>query len=444
MGDPNGGTTGGRSQSPEPRSAGTSRAHHKGIRLGAGAGAAGIGGALFAGATGGSIVGTAESLMSAATDMAAAAGLVLPPALMVSFLYRQSTGKTTKLELSSRDWTDAAQQLHRAAKEITQLVKDIPGEAWTMDDRPLYESHVEDHRQQLDSLGTYCTAVGYSIMGVAWALFTYSVFAMGMAVYLDVLAAAAAVALAATASGVGAVAGGPVYGQCLALAGTALTITAVATGVLASAGTIGAAVLGGGALLTANSQENNGAENAFGALQKAAITGSAGAAANLTQNAANSGINFANRRGEKMMPLAGIDLDADRDIDNTWNVGGGVKGTTPGGAGEGELGYHAKIKDGDLQGQELEIKVKGGPPDVGTVGGGGKIEWDENENLKNKSFTVGAESPKAGVAADYEGTFDQKNDYDAKYNANTPVFNRTDDSFGKKKGDPPPPWDENL
>ncbi|MFI0372949.1 hypothetical protein ACH35V_34240 [Actinomadura sp. 1N219] len=430
MGDPNGGTTGSQNQSPEPRAAAVSNAHSSGAKRGVGAGAAGIGGALIAGKTGGSIVGTAESLMAAATDLAMGAGLRLPPALMVAFLFKESTGKTTKLEATARNWAEAAEQLHQAAKEITQLVKDIPGEAWTMDDRPLYESHVENYRQQLDSLGTYCTAVGHSIMGVAWALFAYSVFAMGMAVYLAALATAATTVVLTI--------------QCVGLAGTALAITGVATGVLISAATVGAAVLGGGALATANSQENNGAENAFSALKKAAITGSAGAAANLTQNVANSGINFANRRGEKMMPLAGIDLDADRDIDNTWNVGGGVKGTTPSGAGEGELGYHAKIKDGNLQGQELEIKGKGGPVDVGAAGGGLKFEWDENENLKNESFNLGAESPKVGVAGDYEGTFDQKNDYDAKYNANTPVFNRTDDNFGKKKEDPPPPWDQNL
>ncbi|MFI0486673.1 hypothetical protein [Actinomadura sp. 9N215] len=453
MGDPSGRPGGNQSQSPAPRSQSqspapraqaTSNAHSKGIKQGAGAGALGLGGALIAGATGGSIVGTAESLMAAATEMAGAAGLVLPPGLMVAFLFKESTGKTTKLEVSARTWTDAAQQLHQAAQEIAQLVQDIPGEAWTMDDRPLYESHVADYRQQLDSLGTYCTAVGSSIMGVAWALFTYSVFAMGMAVYLSALAVAAAAALAASATGIGAVGGAPVYAQCMGLAGTALAITGGATGILAAAGMIGAAVLGGGALLTANSQENNGAENAFGALQKAVVTGSAGAAANLTQNAANSGLNFVNRSGSQMFPLAGVDLDADRDIDKTWNVGGGVKGTTPGGAAEGELGYHAKIKDGNLQGQEVEAKGKFAVPGGFNVGGGGKLEWDENENLKNKSFNVGAENPAIGSGAEYEGTFDQKNDYSDKYNVNTPIFNRTDGSFEKKKEDPPPPWDQDL
>ncbi|MFG2002478.1 hypothetical protein ACGFNU_25315 [Spirillospora sp. NPDC048911] len=429
------------SQRTETANAGGS----KGIKQGVGAGALGGLGALIAGASGGSVVGTHESLMSIATAMAQGAGIDLPPALMVTFLYKQSTGKTTKLEKAAQTWDEAAKQLTEAVQQLNRLVREIPGEAWTMDDRPLYESAVQDFSAQVDALSAYLDAVQISIMVVAWALFTYSVFAMGMAVYLDALAIIAAAALLASATGIGALGGGPAYAQCLALAGTGLTITAVATGILATAGTIAAATMGAGALMTANSQENNGATGAFDAFQKGVATGAAGAAANLAQAGVNSGLNFLNRSGKGMFPAAELDFDADRDIDKTWNVGGGAKLTTPGGMGEFEGGYHAKIRNGEVQGQEVEGKIKGTTPGGMASGSlGGKLEWDENEKLKNKSFNAGVESGPLGSKAEYEGNWDDQNKYSDKYNINTPGFNRTDGSIQKKADDQPPPWEQNL
>ncbi|WP_146150281.1 hypothetical protein [Actinomadura rubrobrunea] len=415
------------------------------MKQGVGAGALGLGGALMAAASGGSIVGVHESLMSVATNMAQGAGFVLPPAFMVAFLFKESTAKTTKLEVAAKDWADAANKLSEAAQTIRTMVKAIPYEAWTMDDRPLYESAVEDFGQQLDALAQYIDAVQISIMVVAYALFTYSIFAFGMAVYLDALAICVGAAAAASVTVVGAPASATVIAECQALASTGLTITAVATGVLAAVATGVAMVMGGGALLTANSQQDNGATGAFDAFKKAVVTGGAAAGANLLQGAANSGLNFLNRSGVKMFPLAEVDFDADRDIENTWNVGGGVKLTTPEGQGEAEAGYHAKIKDGHVQGQELEAKGKWTHPgsDVG-IGGGGKLEWDENENLKNKSVNVGVEHGPSGSKVEYEANWDENNKYSDKYNVNTPIFNRTDGSFEKKQEDPPPPWDQGL
>ncbi|MFI0447799.1 hypothetical protein [Actinomadura sp. 6N118] len=391
-------------------------------------------------------MGTAESLMSIATAMAMGAGAILPPALMVTFLYKESTGKPSKLEKAAQDWADAAKELSQAAQKITELVNAIPGEAWTMDDRPLYESKVVDFGQQVDALASYIEAVQISIMVVAWALFTYSVFAMGMAVYLDALAIAAAAALAATATVVGAPAGATIFAECQTLAAVGMKVTMVATGILAVAGVGVAAVMVGGAALTANSQEGNGATNAFDAFEKGMATGAAGAAANLAQAGVNSGLNFLSRGVPGVSrPAAELDFDADRDIDKTWNVGGGAKVATPGGMGEFEGGYHAKIRNGEVQGQEVEGKIKGTTPGGMASGSlGGKLEWDENENLKNKSFNAGVESGPLGTKGEYEGNWDQKNQYSDKYNVNSPFFNRVDGSIQKKKDDEPPPWEKNL
>ncbi|MEV5828452.1 hypothetical protein AB0L25_23120, partial [Spirillospora sp. NPDC052242] len=426
-----------------PHTPESQRAHSSGLKRGAGAGALAGGGALIAGATGGSVVGTAESMMQIATAMATAASVPLPPALTIVFMYKQCTGKPSKLEKCAQDWADTAKELHQAAQNIRELAEAIPGEAWTMDDRPLYESQVRDFGAQLDTLGTYCTAVQTAIMVVAWALFTYAVFAMGMAVYLGTLAAVAAVAAAAAATGVGAPAAAATYAKCLALVTVGIKVTTVASGILVAVGTGAAAVLLGGAYITTNSQEGNGAHNASAAFNKALATGAAGAAANITEGLANSGLNFVTRSG--LVPTGNIDLDADRGIDKTWNLGVGGKVTSAGGVLEGEGGYHAKIKDGDFQGQDVELKAKVGDPNswgAGTVGG--KLEWNEKESLENKTFMGGVESPKTGVKAEYEGNFNDKNDYSDKYNVNSPVFNRFDGSINKKPEDETPPWDKNL
>ncbi|WP_157432847.1 hypothetical protein [Actinomadura rifamycini] len=273
-------------------------------------------------------------------------------------------------------------------------------------------------------------------MITAWALFAYSVFASAMGAYLAGLAFVAGASLLS-------VVGAPAYAECLALATTALTITKVAVGILIAASAVSAGVMLVKMHTTAGSQEGNGAANVDAVLGKAWATGSAGAAANITEGIANTGLNFLGRKG--LTPTGQLDLDADRDIEKTWNVGIGGKATSAAGVLEGEGGYHAKIRDGDLQGQDVELKAK-----VGDSGGwgsgtlGGKLEWDENESLKNKSVMAGLESANTGNKAEYEGTFDEKNKYSDKYSVNTPIYNITEGNFSKKAEDETPPWDKNL
>ncbi|QFG20506.1 hypothetical protein [Actinomadura sp. WMMB 499] len=410
--------------------------HAKGLKYGAAGGTGALGAAAITGLTGGSVVGTHESLMPIATAAAMAAGVALPPAFMVAFAFKEGTGKTTKLEKCAQEWEKAAKELKVAAQNLAQLVTDIPGEAWTMDDRPLYEREVKNFGEQVDALTSYFNAVSTSIMIAAWALLAYSVFAAAMGAYLFGLASVAGASLLSV---VGAVA----YGQCLALATIALKITWVAFGILAAAGAVAAGVMLVKMHTTAGDQEDNGAADVDAVLGKAWATGSAGAAANITEGLVNSGLNLVNKRG--VLPTGQLDLDADRDIEKTWNVGIGGKVTSAAGILEGEGGYHAKVRDGAVQGQDVELKGK-----VGDSGGwgsgtvGGKLEWDENENLKNKSFMGGVESANTGMKAEYEGNFDEKNKYSDKYNVNTPVYNVSDGSFNKKADDETPPWDQNL
>ncbi|MFC6933509.1 hypothetical protein ACFQHO_26280 [Actinomadura yumaensis] len=228
--------------------------------------------------------------MSAAFLMASGAG-ILPPALMVAFQFKLATGKPQNLEAAAQSWSTAAEQCQKAAHDLRELVDGIPEQAWKMDDRAAYENKVADYCLQLDALHNYCMAVSYALTVLAYALFTYALFAIGVATYLDVLAVAALAIVD--------------YPECVALAGTALTVTWVATGILATAGGIAAATMGGGASFTADYQVDHGNADADDAFKRALATGSAGAAANLAQNAANAGLAYLNRSNGNIERLPG-------------------------------------------------------------------------------------------------------------------------------------------
>ncbi|MFC4055598.1 hypothetical protein ACFOY4_38435 [Actinomadura syzygii] len=371
--------------------------------------------------------------MSAASTMAASAG-VLPPALLIAFQFKLATGKPQNLEKAAGFWESAANDLERASQELKSLVEGIPRPAWNMDDREKYEETVEEYRLQLDYLHNYCMAVHYALVALAWALFAYAMFAIAIAGFLAALVAAAGASL------------GTMYGACVSLAETALSVTYVVTGALGMAGHACAAVLAGGTAVTAKYQSDHGSTEAWAALKKAAVTGSAGAAANLLQSAANAGLAYMNRsNGEKIpipgrrnefsgtkgFPLQEIDLDADRKYDTTWNVGGGAKVQIPGKNGpELEVSGHRQRGPGGYAGSDFELKGKEAGPGVDLTGGI-KKEWDAQGNAKT-TYGVGAEQPDTGAKVGYEGTVGTDGEGENKVTSVTP--------WGSQEKNFDPPW----
>ncbi|GAA2615587.1 hypothetical protein SMC26_25020 [Actinomadura fulvescens] len=395
-----------------------------------------------------SALGAAESLMTAAVPMAAVAGLVLPPALIISFEFKLSSGKPANLDSAGQTWRKAAQELQEASTKIKQLAAGVPKQAWSSTDRPAYEKKVQEWASQIDVLETYCQAAGITLTALAYALMVYAVFAMGMAVFLDGLAIAAAAALAGVVSA-------PAYAGMLATAGTAATVTHVATGILAAGGSIAAAVIGGGTLVSALAERSRGNEKALGDFMKAQATGAAGAAANLTQNAANAGLAWINRfdpsgylpTGHKGSPLKEIDLDADRGIDNTWNVGAGAKFQTGPATPEHEVGIRGKYGDQGFQGIEGEYNQKRNLPGAaGAAGGqgtfGGKIGWERDEDGSGGDFyaggKAGAEHAPTGSKGNVEGQINDDGDWKGKGEGTT--WGGQGKWQGGKK-DETPPWD---
>ncbi|TDD31432.1 hypothetical protein E1287_26305 [Actinomadura sp. KC06] len=417
-----------------PGTGGTASAPRGKALAGGGAAAGGAGAAAAAGAfiPGNSVTGAAEGLMNGAFTMAASAG-ILPPALMIAFQFKLATAKPQNLEKAAGYWESAAKDLENGSRQLKEMVDGIPQTAWNMDDRAEYERTVDEYCLQLDYLHNYCMAVHYALIALAWALFAYAIFAIGVAAFLVSLVVAAGASL------------GTMYGACVSLAQTALSITYVVTGMLGMAGHVCAAVLAGGTVVTAKYQADHGNGEAWNALKKAAVTGSAGAAANLLQSAANTGLAFLNRSngerhpipgtndvsGSRGFPLQEIDLDADRKYDTTWNVGGGAKVKMPGPYGpEVEVSGHRQYGPEGYAGSDFELKGKQPGPGIDLTGGV-KKEWDENGDAKT-TYGVGAEQPHSGVKAGYEKAVEPDGKAEDKASWVTP--------WGSQHKNFDPPW----
>jgi hypothetical protein len=211
--------------------------------------------------------------------------------------------------------------------------------------------------------------------------------------FLDILSGLAVAALAGIVTA-------ELYAEFEAIAATCLTITSVATAILAGAASIVATVMQGGAMLDAAVETFQGNDKALGDLKTAEEVGSAAALANLAQNGLNAGLAYAGRSkgvnvpggSGKSSPFSGVDLDADRDKDHTWNVGGGV--TYSSGGNEYTGGAHVKYGDRGWQGAEVEGKYKNSSGGYG----GGKVGWNEDANGDNHVYggVNGGYDPKTG------------------------------------------------
>ncbi|WP_026401350.1 hypothetical protein [Actinomadura rifamycini] len=404
-----------------------------------GAAAGGLVGGLLSGNVQGGVLGSAEGMMQAAFFMASSAGVILPPGLMIAFDFKLTTGKPQNLAKAAEGWSDAAAKLETAATELRRLASGIPDHAWASDDRTAYDATVSEYCLQLDYLHNYCMAVCITLYALAWALFGYAVFAMGMAAYLDALAVAAFTVVA--------------YPECLALAGTAATVTHVTTALLgAIAGTGSLAALAGGASFVADIQGQHGNEDAGAAFDRAFANGAKSGGANLLQNAANAPLAFLGRTPDSRFPLKEVDMDADRNKDGEWGLGVGAKFTaTPGGDVENEVALRGKYKDG-LQGVEGEYKAKVplDPAGVNNVTGGGKfaMKKDEEGNWtpQGGSLNAGYENSQTGHKVSYEGGVkdgrfeDKLQGVGPQGSMDRPVF--SDPSKGVQKVDETPPWDK--
>lgn len=314
-----------------------------------------------------SVLNTADSMISIATTEAQAAGLILQPAIMIGFEFQLSTGKAAGVDKAGQQWRTAADQVGQAIAELQQAVAGISAQDWTADDRTAYEQQVQAACAQLETVQAFLEAAGIALSVFGYALMAYAVFALAMGTGLGVLAALAAAALAGVVTA-------ELYAEFEEAAGICLTITTVATAILACVSEVVAMVLQGGALLDATVETHQGNDKAFGDLVQAEEVGSAAALANLAQNGINAGLAYAGRTNgigvhggtRNNSGFSGIDLDADRDKDHTWNVGGAATydDVTAGG--------HVKWGDQGFQGGDATVGYTKDGASVSLNGGGYK------------------------------------------------------------------------
>ncbi|HEU5155944.1 MAG TPA: hypothetical protein VFU43_03035 [Streptosporangiaceae bacterium] len=347
-------------------------------------------------------LGAADSMMTIAQKETGISMFVLPPAMWINYQFKLCKGNPVNIDKAGQAWRDTAQQLQQIGVELQQAVAAIPPDDWSADDRTAYEQKVKEFCAQLEVMYTFCLAVGVALTVFAYALFVYAVFAVAMGTTIGVLAGIAAAALAS-------VVGAGLYAECLAIAATCLEITLGATAILAGAATGVAAVFQGGALLSAVAEHFKGNDAALGDFVQAEATGSAAALTNLAQNAANAGLAYVNRADDlgaspqgtpKGIPLKAVDLDADRDKDHTWNVGGTATVRTAGGD-TITGGGHVRYGDLGLQGIEAEGKVQHGQVTVG-----GKAGWVQSPDGQDTVYVgenAGYEHKGTGIGAKEDG-----------------------------------------
>jgi hypothetical protein len=351
-----------------------------------------------------SVLNSSDTMMSMANTEAQIAGLVLQPAIMIGFQFKLSTGKAANVDKAGQQWRDAAGQVEQVINDLREAIAGVAAQDWTADDRTAHESKVQETCSQLETVHIFLMAVGVALTVFGYALFAYAIFAVGMGAFLDVLAELAIDALAGIVTA-------ELYAEFEAIAATCLTITSVATAILAGAANIVAAVMQGGAALDAAIETYQGNNKALGDLEQAEEVGSAAALANLAQNGINAGLAYANRtKGVevpggfgKKSPITTVDLDADRDKDHTWNVGGGATYAAKNGT-EYTGGAHVKYGDRGWQGAEVEGKRKDSSGDFS----GGKVGWNEDTHGDDHIYagTSGGKDPKTGSGYKVETNLD--------------------------------------
>lgn len=310
-----------------------------------------------------------DTLMGTADIETGIAQFILPPAAWVKLQFSLSKGNPANLEKAGQAWQQAAQSVEETKTLLRQRVDAISAQDWTADDRPGYEQKVQEFIAQLDILQTYFQAVAIALISFAWALMVYAIFAVAMGTFLAGLAAVAAAALAGIITA-------EITAACEAIAATCLTVTIVATGVLAMAAQLAAMVFQGGSLLAAVAESGKGNDKALSDFMTAQATGSAAALANLGQNAINGGLAAAGARGGRGLPVSNVDLDADRNANHTWNIGGGATVKT-GGGNEITGGGHVKWGDHGLAGGDLSGGVKSSTG----LGVNGNVEYTDEDGI---------------------------------------------------------------
>ncbi|ACZ00427.1 MULTISPECIES: hypothetical protein [Thermomonospora] len=329
-----------------------------------------------------SLYGNDKMLMGIAKAEVTAAMPVLPPAWIVNFLFKLSEGDAAKLEKAATAWEKTAQEISGIITSIRDTAGKLAKEDWNAESRQMFEQKVDAMCEQLEQSRAFCEVVKNALLVCAAALLAYAVFAAAMGAYLAVLAAVFVAAIAGVVTA-------PAASSAMATAGVCLKITYAATAVLGGVLSIAGSIFGIHAWVTSGRQEKLGNTEARADFKQAMVSGGVTALTNLAQNAANTGLAYVNRfdmpHKPSGLPLQKIDLDADRNKDGTWTVGGGGTVGRAGSPFSIEGGGNIKFSrnDGDFlfNGLGAEGKYSHTPPGGPQWSAGGKLDYSDEDGV---------------------------------------------------------------
>lgn len=334
-----------------------------------------------------SLVGQDQWMMNVAIKETDAATSDLPMVAVINFQFNLCKGNAANIDKAGQSWRDAADQIGTAINDLQDLVSGISPDDWSADDRTAYEQKVRQACSQLQVMQTLCMTIGITLTAYAYALLLYAVFALGMGSFLAVLAIfAAAAAMGIVTAGIAA--------ECEGIAAECIPITWVATAILAAMAQTAATVFQGGAITSAITETFQGNSKALGDLTQAEEVGAGAALANLGQNAINAGLAWVNRGvGGKKSPFQSVDLDADRNKDGTWDIGGTVTGKTKAGD-QFTGGGHVYWGNHGWQGGDLEDAYSN---DKTGFSGNGQIGYTDDDGALNGNLGTVSFQANAGV-----------------------------------------------
>ncbi|WP_119731409.1 hypothetical protein [Thermomonospora amylolytica] len=370
-----------------------------------------------------SLYGNDKMLMGIAKAEAMYAMTVLPPAWIVNFLFKLSEGDAAKLEKAAKAWEKTAKEIDGIIDSIRDTGRKLAQQDWNAESRRMFEQKVDAMCAQLEQSRAFCEVVKNALLVCAAALLAYAVFAAAMGTYLAVQATIVIGMIAGVVSA-------PAAAGVITASSVCMKITYGATAALAGALSIAGSIFGIHASVTAGRQERLGNTEARADFRQAMVSGSATALTNLAQNGANAGLAFVNRLDTPLkpagIPLQKIDLDADRNKDGMWTVGGGGTVGRAGSPFSVEGGGNVKFSrnDGDFQfnGMGAEGKYSHTPPVGSNWSAGGKIDYTDEDGMfqgpKNGELGGGVNGEwgvgDGGVKAELEG---KKNFEDGSWKA---------------------------
>lgn len=186
-----------------------------------------------------------------------ASTVVLPAALPCAWKIFEGREDAGEIDEAGAVWREAHQALNEAREELERLVEGVSEDKWSGKDREAYEHKTKDLGQQMRDAADFAEVAGTTLSALAYGLFAFAAFSVGVG---TVLAATAVEVAAADATIIGAPAA-EAEGNAIAL--ECFEALQMAGNILMGAMGVGAGVFEAGGMIDAGVEASDGSSTAL-------------------------------------------------------------------------------------------------------------------------------------------------------------------------------------